>query len=105
MWDNWGSEKLYEDNGEEQAPWQREPNPKSYDFVENQRVKVQWPNGEETEESLEMRIKTNMTYDHGHTDSVSSKLPYVVTSVKGAKAEIRLDKLKVNKEDLENPRL
>ena len=67
-------------------------------LFEGQQVDVLWPNGLVTYETIKIIRKPESIYDHGNTYTVWSNRYYITPEVNGAKCELELDQVKVNRQ-------
>lgn len=72
------------------------------DFTQNQKIRVQWPNGKRTTETITLYTWNETVSDHGHNYSVTSMLPEIKFKMYGHEVKIRdLEHLLFCTEDLQ----
>jgi hypothetical protein len=85
---NWGS--LYYRHDE-----------KTLEFNEGQKLRVKWPDGTKTKETITMYYHTEQVSDHGHSYHETSILPGITVQYKGLKLFVdNLEKILVESKDL-----
>ena len=73
---------------------------KKLKFCDGQKVRIKWPNGKKTTETLRVRRETEHVCDHGKSESVTNEIPYILTKVSGKSVETTLGGLEICLEDI-----
>ena len=70
-------------------------NGKEVSLTSKDKIKVKWPNKEETEERLTEKVIYTEVSDHGKEYSIASTLLVIKTKFRGIPVDVTLDKVKV----------
>ncbi len=78
---------------------------KAVQFEDEQKVRVRWPDGKESTETLYLKTHTEMVSEQGHPRRpVENTLPHIRSSLNGLEVKVDdLSKLEIAVEDIKSP--